>query len=102
MTLTPRPIMGLAAPSTDIVVAPLNIVELAAKVDVATESVVLGAALELPLQLQRLLEPKSPCWAHLRVRLPMAVIPLMVLVALAMGTPFVVAGQTVLAALFTV
>ena len=85
----------LAAPSTDGVVTPLITVGLAAKADV------MAAILERPLQLQRRLEPKSPCWACLRLRPRMAVILPMVLVALGMGIPFVVTGQMVLAVLFT-
>lgn len=99
--LTPPTITELAAPSTDGVVTPLFIVGMAAKVDVMALPVVLGATLERPLRLQRRRVPKSLCWARLRVRLQMAVILLMVLVALAMGTPFVVTGQTVLVVLFT-
>ena len=91
----------LAAPNTDGVVTPLLTVGLIAKADVMAQPVVLAATLELPPQLRRRLEPKSPCWARLRVRLRMAVILLMGLVALEMGTPFVVIGQTVLVVLFT-
>lgn len=91
----------LAAPSTDGVVTPLITVGLAAKADVMALPLVPGAALQRPLQLQRRLEPKSPCWARLRLQPRMAVILLMVLVALGTGIPFVVTGQMVLAVLFT-
>lgn len=99
--LTLPPIAELAAPSTDGVVTPLLTVGLAAKVDVMAQLVVLGATPERPLQLQRRLEPKNPCWARLRVRLRMALILLMAHVALEMATPSVVIGQTVLVVLFT-
>lgn len=97
---TPRVITALAAPSTDIVGTRTLTAELDARADVPAPRV-LGVALERPLHLQRRLGPKSPCWARLRVRPPMAVTLLTVLVALGMGTPFVVAGQTVLVVLFT-
>ena len=98
--LMPRVIMALAAPNTDIVGTRTLTVETDARADVPAPPV-LGATLQRPLQLQRRLEPKSPCWARLRVRPRMALILLMVLVALEMGTPFVVIGQTVLVVLFT-
>lgn len=97
---TPRVITALAAPNTDIVGTRTLIVELDARADVPALPV-LGATLQRPLQLQRRLELKSPCWARLRVLLRVALIPLMVLVALGMGTPFVVIGQMVLVVLFT-
>lgn len=92
--------LELAVPRTDGVgILPLT-VGLAAKADVMAQPVVLGAILERLLQLQRRLEPKSPCWARLQLHLQMAVILLMVLVALGTGTPFVVTGPTALVVLF--
>ena len=73
--LAPRPIMELAAPSTDIVGTLTLTVELGARADVMAQPVVL---LQRLLQLQRPLEPKSPYWARLQVRLGMALILLMV------------------------
>ena len=99
--LTPRTTKELAAPSTDGAVIPLLIVGPAAKADVMAQPAVVGATPEHLLQLQRRLELKSLCWVRLRVRLRMAWIQRMVLVARGMGTLFVEIGQMVLAVLFT-
>ena len=95
----------LAVPPMDGVATLPITVGLGAKVDVMAQLVAmgaaLGAALGRPLQLQRHLALKNPYWARLRVALRMAVILLMVLAALGMGTPCVVIGQTVVVVLFT-
>ena len=100
-TLMLRRTTERVARSTDTVGTLRLTAVLGVRADVMVQPVVRGATLERQLQLQRHLEPKSRCWAHLRLHLRMVVIPPMVLVGLGMATPFVVIGQTALVVLFT-